>query len=317
VNTLLVGARALHYASAMLLFGELVFLVAVAKRARRGTGYAAPGEAGDIQHRLLVVAICSVVASIASGVAWLAAEAASMSGMPLGQALNGHTFALVLGETVFGHVWVLRYGLIIAFCALLLGMRRSVKDERRSRLEVGALLVAGVYLAALAWVGHAAAGQGLDRFIQIVADMVHLLAAGAWLGALPGLVSLLGSTQPLDVAVQATRRFSLVGTASVSALVLTGLVNAWYLVGDAPALLGTDYGQLLLAKLALFAAMAALAIVNRWYLTPRVRVHDRMALSSLRRNAILETAAGIVVVMLVGALGITIPAVHQMAVHNF
>jgi putative copper resistance protein D len=98
---------------------------------------------------------------------------------------------------------------------------------------------------------------------------------------------------------------------SVSALVLSGVANAWYLVGDLPALIATEYGRLLLAKLALFGAMLALAAVNRWKLSPRVIAGDDGALRSLSRNAMLETAAGIAVIAIVGVLGITIPAAHR------
>ena len=107
------------------------------------------------------------------------------------------------------------------------------------------------------------------------------------------------------------------GLASVSALALSGLANAWYLVGDVPALFGTDYGRLLLAKLVLFAAMAALAAVNRWRLTPRLGPFDQRPLRLLWRNAVLETLAGIAVVTIVGALGITVPATHQAPIWPF
>ena len=135
----------------------------------------------------------------------------------------------------------------------------------------------------------------VSAHLQIVSDVVHLLAAGAWLGALPGLVFLLGGAQPLEATAQMVRRFSTLGVLSVSALVLSGLGNSWYLVGTVPALVGTDYGQVLLMKLALFAAMVALAAVNRLSLTARLKVQDPSnpeALRSLRRNASLEIAAG-------------------------
>jgi putative copper resistance protein D len=84
-----------------------------------------------------------------------------------------------------------------------------------------------------------------------------------------------------------------------------------------PALIGTAYGRLLLVKLALFMAMVALAAVNRWSLTPRLDRGNNGARRALRRNAILETAAGIAIVTVVGALGVTIPAAHQPAVWPF
>ena len=314
---MLAVARAVHFASAMLLFGGLMFVLAVARPARRGAGGAPSGNADTVYRRLFRIAIWSLAASIVSGAIWLGAEAASMSGLPFVRAIGRETLGLVLGETAFGRLWLLRFALALVLAALLLAIRRSADDKRSSRIAMGALLVAAAYLATLAWSGHAGAGQGRDRFIQLASDAVHLLAAGAWLGALPGLVMPLGEAWPREVAIRAARRFSILGLASVSALVLTGFVNAWYLVGDIPALLGTDYGWLLLAKLALFAAMVVLAAVNRFDLTPRLAADDNRALRSLRRNATLEIAAGAAVVMIVGTLGITIPAVHQSPVWPF
>ena len=94
---------------------------------------------------------------------------------------------------------------------------------------------------------------------------------------------------------------------SVGALLLSGFINTWYLVGSVPALVGTDYGQLLLFKLTLFVLMVSLAAFNRLRLTPRLHRHDPEARLILRRNAILEVFAGLGVVVVVAALGASVP----------
>ena len=314
MNSLFVAARAVHYASALLLFGELVFVIAVARPAWRRVK---AGDGDAVYRRLFAVARWSVIASIASGAAWLAAQAAVMSGVPVGQAMNRETLGLVLGNTVFGHVWVLRLGLIVVLVAVLFALKRSAGDPRRSRLAIVAAVIAAAYLGSLAWAGHAVAGAELGDFDQIIADVAHLLAAGAWLGALPALVGLLASTHAPDAVAQATRRYSNLGMASVCVLVVSGLINAWYQVGGVPQLIGTEYGRLLLAKLGLFAAILGLAVINRGHLTPRLAGGDRGALRSLRRNAVLEIAAGIGVVIIVGVLGVTVPGAHQAPVWPF
>jgi putative copper export protein/mono/diheme cytochrome c family protein len=322
MNALFVTVRAIHFASAMLLFGELVFVLCVAKPLWRGAGNAID-DGNDVSRWPVRIAVWGLVGSIASGVAWLAIEAAVMSGMPLEEALNRTTVALVLGETLFGRVWLLRAAVGIGLGALLAAIIMAGDDRRRSRLTMGAAVLAGVYLATLAWAGHAAAGPPEERSLHLTSDVVHLLAAGAWLGALPGLAFVLGRAQRIsnvpsfDTAADVTRRFSALGVVSVGALLLSGLANTWYLVGDVPALVGTDYGRLLLAKLALFAAMITLALVNRLRLTPRLHTQDRAALRRLRRNALLEAAAGLLVLALVGVLGITVPAAHQAPVWPF
>ena len=317
---MIVAARTVHFASAILLFGGLLFVLALATPVWRDTDRVTPRRGRRHLPTALVCGAWILAASVISGVIWLAAEAAIMSGTPLAQAINADTIGLVLGKTEFGRLWVLRFFLAMALGALLLSIGRSANEQRRLRIAVGAVLVAAAYLATLAWAGHAAAGQGSGRYVQIVSDVVHLLAAGAWLGALPGLVFLLGGAHPLEATAQMVRRFSTLGAVSVGALVLSGLGNGWYLVGSVPALMGTDYGQLLLVKVVLFAAMVALAAVNRLSLSARLKVQDPSnpaALRSLRRNATLEIAAGIIVVAIVGVLGIKVPAAHQSPLWPF
>ena len=151
----------------------------------------------------------------------------------------------------------------------------------------------------------------------MVAGVVHLLAAGAWLGALPALVFTLGRPRAQDAAAVAARRFSMLGVVSVGTLTVSGLVNGWYQVGGIPSLLGTEYGRLLVAKLALFGAMLVLATINRSIATRPPGGDDGAGLRRLRRNATLEIALGIGVIAIVGALGVTVPAIHQPVIWPF
>ena len=304
MNVLLASARAVHFATTLWLFGEL--LLACALSARRGSD-APPGPGDALRRRMPRVARVGIAAGIASYVAWLAAVAATMSGLPLAGAIEPSMLGVVVGDTLFGRVWIARLGLA---CVLLLALSRRTTLLGRRALAASTL-VAGVYLASLAWTGHAAAAEGPWRDGQIASDVVHLLTAGAWLGALPALVYVLRTAHSIDDAAWAARRFSVLAIACVSVLILTGIGNSWFLVGSIPALFGSRYGTLLLAKLALLAAMLCLAAVNRLILTPRLSAGDRPALRALRRNAMVEIGAGLLVVAIVGVLGITVPAAHQ------
>src|SRR5204863_3986129 len=92
---------------------------------------------------------------------------------------------------------------------------------------------------------------------------------------------------------------------------------------NVPALVGTPYGQLLLVKLALFAAMLSLAAVNRVRLTPRLLAAPSdhhgvpQPLRRLWRNATCETALGLVVLLVVGALVHLKPGLHDQPVWPF
>jgi putative copper resistance protein D len=85
------------------------------------------------------------------------------------------------------------------------------------------------------------------------------------------------------------------------------------LIGGMQSLIDTHYGQLLLLKITLFAAMVCLAGINRQYLLPRLCNKVGIDLSSrtvqwLVRSALAETALGLGVVIIVGMLGVMAPA---------
>ncbi len=303
MNPLLAIARAVHFAAALWLFGELT-LACVLSVGRRPASSDGPRDA--LRRRLPSVARASIVIGVASAAVWLAALAGTMSGLPLSRAIEPSTLQEIIVSTLFGKGWVVR--LCLSLLLLLILWPRSA--GRGWRLALGTAL-AGAYLTALVWTGHAAAAGGPWREAQLVCDAVHLLAAGAWLGALPALAYLLAGTQSVEQAASAVRRFSNVAIACVTALILSGIGNSWFLVGSVPALLGTPYGMLLLAKLALLALMLSFAAANRLVLTPRLGAGERHAMTALRRNTLLEIVAGLLVVFIVGALGTMVPAAHQ------
>lgn len=239
----------------------------------------------------------------------LALLAASMAGTPPWP-IDRDAIGMLLSGSAMGMAWKSRMAaLIVAALAAL------VAAGRASRLGLVAL-AAGVALATLAWTGHGAMDEGAIGWAHLVADILHLLAAGAWAGALLGLILLVTRPAPridaahLALTHRALHGFGAVGTIVVATLVTTGLINAWLLVGPGNvATLGTTlYGRLLLAKLALFAAMLGLAALNRFRLTPgfeaSIAAADyRGALGVLRRSLAVETACIAAVLALVAWLG--------------
>jgi copper resistance protein D len=189
-------------------------------------------------------------------------------------------------------------------------------------------LVAGagaIALASLAWGGHGAMDEGAVGWVHLTADIGHLLAAGIWVGALLALLLLVFRRQDLVdrdhliLSHRALAGFSLVGTLTVAAIILSGLVNSWLLIGPANILKlpSSLYGQLLIAKLLLFGAMAALAATNRFRLVPQFErslpsADHRAALRALRRSLAIETGCAVAVLALVAWLGTLEPPMSAM-----
>jgi putative copper resistance protein D len=113
-----------------------------------------------------------------------------------------------------------------------------------------------------------------------------------------------------------TLRFSALGITSVAAILVTGIVNARFLVGTIARLIDTEYGQLLLTKIMIFAVMVAIAAFNRLRLTPRLpdRPHQAESwtvLLQLRRNSLVEASFDVMILSIVGTLGMLMPAMHH------
>jgi putative copper resistance protein D len=215
----------------------------------------------------------------------------------------------VLTQTAFGDAWMLRLEMASLLTVLLLLPKANPSFALAIDI-IAALLAAGL-AASLAWAGHAAATEGLDGTIHLASDALHLVAAAAWLGALWPLSVLLDrarqTADPVSAALayQTTRRFSVLGMISVAAILASGAVNTYEILGIAAFSLGTDYNRLLLAKVGLFAAMVAIAAVNRRRLTPRLadeRDHGR-AMRQLELNSLTEAGLGLLIVVIVAMLG--------------
>ena len=309
----LIAARFVHFAAAILLTGVFAFECLVARPALRRTG-AAP----TCSPALGWLAWASLVLAIGSGAVWLVEVAAGMSGKPVGAALSQGVVAIVLTRTQFGEDWLLRFALAVLLGFCLLGRRRAA-----GAMGWTSLFLAAAMLASLAWAGHGGSTPGPAGDLHLAADFLHLLAAGLWLGTLPPLILFLGEVRRTGgpnwsgVAVIATRRYSTLAIASVTVLLAGGLVNTWFLTGTVPALVGTEYGRLLLAKIGLFIAMLIVAAVNLLRLTPRLASADggtrnvvRRTVFQLRRNSLIEASLGFCVLAIVGALGTLPPGLH-------
>ena len=304
---LLIAARTIHFAATVLVAGAVFFRFLVAAP-MFGRPAALPfGPA--LELRLNRLALGSLALSIVSAAAWLPLVAARMSDRPLADALSGTIIGTVLADTQFGTVWIAR--LVVA---LLLGGLLLQAPPRAGWRGWAAVMLAAALIGSVAFAGHAGATPGSDGDVHLVSDIAHALGAGAWVGGLVPLALAFAAARRAGEAgamAAVTQRFSTLGVVSVATLLVGGIINAYFLVGSVPALVGTTYGHLLLMKLALLAGMLALAAVNRLRLTPQLAAPVAAgAARRLQRNSLAEAALGLGILGIVGALGTTPPAAH-------
>jgi putative copper resistance protein D len=281
----LVAVRAIHLAATTVAAGMVFFALVIAGPVVGARDKAAKAYFGTLDGWIWAALTLALI----SGVAW-----AVLIAMQLGGA---GAFATLLSETRFGHVWMARGLLAVAMAVTLLA----------GRLAWLGAIAAALLLAALALVGHSGAGTGAIGYARIGADIAHLLAAGLWLGSLPALALLL--RRKLSSSAAVTRRFSRFGMVAVATLLITGLINTFFLTDSVAALVESNYGRILLVKIGLFAAMVGLATVNRWHWTPKLP--ENRARTAIFRQSLFEIALGMAVLLCVGLLGTMPPPLHR------
>ena len=296
-----IALRFALYVDLMLLFGVALFGLYSLKGQERVSGAVLP-----FRSMLAGTAVLGAVLSVAS----MVMMASAMSGETDFAELRPH-IEMMLFETDVGLAWGVRIvALVIAGLAVML---------RASGFSLWAAAFAGaVALAGLAWSGHGAMDEGNRRYWHFTVDILHLLAAGAWLGALLAFalmakINALQTEARLRLLARAVNRFEAIGAAIVVVITATGVVNYLFIVGPKlDEVFLSTYGILLFIKVVLFAGMLVLAALNRFHLGPFLERSLRdgqytVAANALRRSVVVELAAAVLIVGLVAWLGTLSP----------
>jgi len=164
-------------------------------------------------------------------------------------------------------------------------------------LSLAALVTAGL---ALALSGHAsnAAPQLLTR----PSVFLHVVCVAFWAGALLPLIAAVTAGQGAPLA-----RFSRFIPYALAALVLSGGVLAVVQLDRVDALWTTSYGIVLSCKLAAVTALLALAVANRYVITPRYLRGDATASGPLTRTIVVELCLVAAILALVATWRFTPP----------
>jgi copper resistance protein D len=303
----LVIARWIHFASVFSLFGCSFFWFYV------GHERSSPGPGGLPQTLRATIHLLRIAAPLAaiSGIAWLAFILINIA-RDFGSVVDPEDLRLFFFETPFGTVSFLRLVLLVITVVIAF-------LPRQGRWSFLALLpVSAVLLVTQAWFGHSAEGIGFYRAAMITVYGVHAIAAAAWVGGLAPLLFAIIEQRRFGSLEEASNRtfnilsrFSLMAMAAVTLIVLSGATNAGFRVaGSFGKLLDSDYGDMLLKKIALVAAMLAFACLNRFVLMPRLRAASLKGVTQivkLRYSVTFELALGILVLGVSAILGVTMP----------
>ncbi|KRC53384.1 MULTISPECIES: copper resistance protein CopC [unclassified Nocardioides] len=220
--------------------------------------------------------------------AWLVTVLAAVAGA-LTSATAGSTGEFDLGlltESATGRADLARLAFVAVATAALLVVRR----RPRVRPWVG-LAAAGGVLASYAFSGHVLTEPSVPYLLAVV---VHVLAAGLWLGGL-GAVAVASRVGGVDVRTS-LRRYAAIAIGALVVVVLTGVAAAIREVAHWYFLTWSGYGRVVLAKAALVVVIAVIGLVA-W----RRSRGDRQP--GPARAVGFELVAGVVVLALAVTLG--------------
>jgi copper transport protein len=295
-------ARGIEYLAIALGVGGFVFLLLVWTPALAGLGGDGEAERRFLRRlRLLLWGAAALgILGAAGSIVLEGAEAAGVSGF---SALKATIVEETL-ETRFGTVWGLAFLAWVLFAAalpLLLG-------RRRARLTLAVPLAYLVLAPALG--GHASTQSPVG--LNFPVNVVHVSAMAVWLGGLATLlVAVPAATRALEpparsrLLAAALGRFSQLALIAVSAILLTGVIQAYVYVRHPGDLLSTGYGRAVLAKFLLVLVVIGFAAYNRRRSVPALKRIAASGETPGRAGVMLRRALRAEVALLLVVIGVT------------
>jgi copper transport protein len=318
------------FAGLLLLTGVFGFFAAVWRRPKGSFGERPPQvEEAFVRRTNSLLRTGWRTAALATLVS-LPLQASVAAGVDLGD-ISGSIVGETLG-TRYGTVALVRLGLLVALALAWPWARRAVGLHPAAPAgvpvpaSVGAaavyrqpvwplavgLPIAAALLLTIGLAGHA--GTLSPVWVNLGADLIHLLGVAVWLGGLVGLVFLAfpatrGTTETERVGLMApvVSRFSDLALVAVAVIVASGVLRGYLEIRSIEGLTGTGYGLTLLVKLAAFLPLFALGAINNRWTKPRIQRAAAAGsaspqLSTLRRLVTVEIALGMVILGITAAL---------------
>jgi copper transport protein len=258
---------------------------------------ALPSAAWPVRRRLY--GVLSVIAGALALVALLniGFQGAAAGGIGIVDAFSWDVYSNVI-DTRYGEMMLLQAALAVTLALTALALRHSEHRDRRA-LSALTLALGGAMSLTPSLSGHASTAGTL----AMVADVAHVIAAALWTGGLGFLflALMLAKEDRWPLATRAVPRFSNMAVLSVVVLLVAGITNGYFQVRTWSALWETEYGLLLLAKVALVLPLLALGAYNNRYAVPRLKAGIA---SVLERRRFLR-AAGVELGIMVAIVAVT------------
>lgn len=298
-----VAVRWVNFLGLVALLGVFAFRTIVLRLVRR-LGEEDEAMLAAMESRALDIGRWSAIAFVVAVVLRLAAQ--SMTLMDGTGGFDTSLLGAMLRDSTWGRVWIVQFALALLVAA---GFGPVIKR----RAGAWPIVAGGILLLAVtpALSGHAVATP-LRTGLAIIADGLHVLGAGGWMGSLllvllagvPVALHRRGTDGPASVR-RLIEAFSPTALAFAALIGVTGVYAAWIHVGLTAALWERTYGRVLLLKLAILAIALAIGVYN-WRVV-RPRLGSDGATRVLRTSVIAELSVGALVLLITAVLVATPP----------
>lgn len=297
-----VAVRWIQFTALLGVIGALAFRFVVLRIL--GRSEPDPALIADMRRRAATLGACAGVALLVTVPGRLYVQSLAMHGP--GQALSAEFMVAMLTNTVWGWGWLLQAaGAITAVTGLLLA--RTTRQSGWTLAAVGGLALS--LTPALS--GHAVASPRFTA-LAVAADTLHVIGAAGWLGSLLFVVAAgipaamrTGHGMSGGAVARLVNAFSPTALVFAGLVIATGVIAAWIHVGFGAALWRSEYGRVLLIKVAMLALLIATGAYN--WLRVRPALGDEVGAARIRRSGRIELVVAVLVLLVTAVLVATPP----------
>ena len=235
----------LHFLAKFITLSSFITLIGILV----GLAFLAPENKGYFQPSRLQKFLAPVsLAWLLSSIFFLMSEVAFILNTPISEVIDGNILRSFITQTTLGKLFEIQIvaALVCAFAAVRVKKTGGV-----------------VFLIFIAWIGGLApyleshgSGAG-NHMLAIGLVIVHVAAISLWFGGVIALFLMSKSDREI-----ARKRFTPLAVWCVSAIALTGVVNAFIRI-ESFANIRSDYGVLVILKTGIFIFVLALAAYSR------------------------------------------------------
>ncbi len=263
-------------------------------------------------------AVLAVLAAAITGAAatWIsvAGSAAAAAGISV-FSVDASVIATFLTKTGVGHITIIEIACAMAACIPAAIAWAWIKTPSVSGAALlGAAFIAGLGLIIYPFNSHPVTLEQLT--LGVLSSIAHRLALAIWLGGLPALILLIGvgpvGEDSRQLAAVVLRRFSHLATGAMVVILSSGALLTWFLVRNFPSLIGTQYGYLLIVKLALLGGVLAIAQGLQRKLLPMLELKPADSIiKSYASRVKFETVLALLILVVASDMAGLAPPEHE------